>query len=199
MPAGISTSNHFKEPNMVALDVTMESSLFTKRGHNTVMRELLRGAIRLARRTRLAFLRLSRLVEADPELPFSKWTLYAVRRINVEVAVLRNSLDPMAILRLEGRKERRSKRNPLSSSARRRIRNWLREAHGDPRCAYCGVAVSAPTLDHSRPRCQGGSNSRENIVLACSTCNEAKGDRTPEQWADDVLSARERAGLPAKG
>ena len=44
------------------------------------------------------------------------------------------------------------------------------------RCQYCGgkFAAAELTFDHVRPRCRGGMTSWENIVAACSPCNQAK-------------------------
>jgi 5-methylcytosine-specific restriction endonuclease McrA len=46
-------------------------------------------------------------------------------------------------------------------------------------CAYCGDVAN--TMDHIRPRAQGGPHVWENIVAACFPCNHKKGNRTPEQ------------------
>ena len=51
-----------------------------------------------------------------------------------------------------------------------------RDAH---RCAYC--AGHATTVDHVLPRSRGGADSWENLVACCVRCNNAKGDRTPEE------------------
>lgn len=50
-------------------------------------------------------------------------------------------------------------------------------------CAYCGG--SATTIDHVVPRSRGGADSWENLVACCLRCNNAKGDRTPQEmgWA----------------
>ena len=49
----------------------------------------------------------------------------------------------------------------------------------DSRCAYCGV--HAATIDHVMPRSRGGKDSWENLVACCLRCNNAKGDRTPQE------------------
>ncbi|MFO0826903.1 MAG: HNH endonuclease [Phycisphaerales bacterium] len=51
------------------------------------------------------------------------------------------------------------------------------------RCQYCGrhFPTRELTLDHVRPRVQGGDNSWLNLVCACVKCNARKGGRTPEQ------------------
>ena len=47
------------------------------------------------------------------------------------------------------------------------------------RCGYCGN--SATTIDHVIPRSRGGADSWENLVACCLRCNNAKGDRTPQE------------------
>jgi len=50
-------------------------------------------------------------------------------------------------------------------------------------CQYCGCkpGTSELTIDHVKPRAQGGLTTWENCVLACTDCNRKKADRTPEQ------------------
>lgn len=48
-------------------------------------------------------------------------------------------------------------------------------------CQYCGVRRNNLTLDHVLPRCRGGRDSWENLVAACHSCNETKGDRLPSE------------------
>ncbi|HEY8415284.1 MAG TPA: RNA-guided endonuclease IscB, partial [Thermaerobacter sp.] len=50
-----------------------------------------------------------------------------------------------------------------------------------PRCAYCG-GPGPLTIDHVVPRSRGGTNAWENLLPACRACNQAKGNRTPEEW-----------------
>lgn len=47
-------------------------------------------------------------------------------------------------------------------------------------CQYCGSKQSL-TLDHVMPRARGGKDTWENLVTACVTCNNRKGDRQPEE------------------
>lgn len=56
-------------------------------------------------------------------------------------------------------------------------------ARDENRCQYCGRTFPTRelTLDHVRPRVQGGENSWENLVCACVRCNARKGGRTPRQ------------------
>lgn len=50
-------------------------------------------------------------------------------------------------------------------------------------CQYCGkrYPTTELSLDHVRPRTQGGASSWENLVCACTGCNSKKGGRTPRQ------------------
>jgi hypothetical protein len=47
-------------------------------------------------------------------------------------------------------------------------------------CQYCG-SKSKLTIDHVIPRCRGGTDSWENLVVACSSCNTKKGSTLLEQ------------------
>ena len=56
-------------------------------------------------------------------------------------------------------------------------------ARDSNRCQYCAKTFTTKelTLDHVKPRVQGGGNSWTNLVCACVRCNARKGGRTPEQ------------------
>ncbi len=49
-------------------------------------------------------------------------------------------------------------------------------------CFYCKAAVASEhlTLDHVEPRAHGGSQSFQNLVIACRPCNRDKGERPIE-------------------
>jgi 5-methylcytosine-specific restriction endonuclease McrA len=49
------------------------------------------------------------------------------------------------------------------------------------RCMYCGRSDGSMTVDHVIPKRMGGRDTWENLVCACTKCNNLKGDRTPEQ------------------
>ena len=51
------------------------------------------------------------------------------------------------------------------------------------RCQYCERVVRGDqvTYDHVVPRRSGGKTSWDNLVLACLSCNQRKGGRTPAQ------------------
>nr|MBV6631243.1 HNH endonuclease [Oceanococcus sp. HetDA_MAG_MS8] len=57
-------------------------------------------------------------------------------------------------------------------------------------CLYCGRSVSdsTMTIDHVKPRGQGGRHTWENVVSSCRSCNQKKGCRTPEQASMDLLA-----------
>lgn len=50
-------------------------------------------------------------------------------------------------------------------------------------CQYCGVAPGRQrlTVDHVVPRSRGGSHDWDNLVTACTRCNQRKGYHTPEE------------------
>ncbi len=48
-------------------------------------------------------------------------------------------------------------------------------------CQYCGGGHGEMTVDHVIPKIYGGADSWENLVCACTRCNNLKGDKTPEQ------------------
>jgi len=54
------------------------------------------------------------------------------------------------------------------------------------KCSYCGRGDLTLTLDHIVPKARGGTDSWDNLVSACTKCNNKKGDRTPEE-ADMAL------------
>lgn len=56
-------------------------------------------------------------------------------------------------------------------------------------CQYCTVQLSPSklTMDHVLPKNQGGDSSWRNCVAACFTCNNRKGNRTPEQAGMKLL------------
>ena len=47
-------------------------------------------------------------------------------------------------------------------------------------CQYCG-STRRLTVDHVMPKSRGGRDTWENLVAACTSCNNRKGDHTPEE------------------
>ncbi len=71
-------------------------------------------------------------------------------------------------------------RRRRQETAMKRARIYIRDKY---RCQYCGDHKHAQdlTLDHILPRAQGGESTPQNLVTACVSCNQRKGNRTPEQ------------------
>lgn len=57
-------------------------------------------------------------------------------------------------------------------------KNVLKRDHHT--CQYCG-SRDRLTIDHILPKSRGGRDTWENLVAACVTCNNRKGDMTPEE------------------
>lgn len=65
-------------------------------------------------------------------------------------------------------------------------------------CQYCGAHPPSVTLhvDHIHPVAKGGSNSIDNLVTACESCNQGKSDRVlsdiPQSLQDKAAEVLER-------
>ncbi len=79
---------------------------------------------------------------------------------------------PSYIRLLQGSRER-----PWKLPAVNRREVFRRDHH---RCQYCG-ATRDLTIDHVLPLSRGGGHTWENVVAACQSCNQRKGNRTPEE------------------
>jgi 5-methylcytosine-specific restriction endonuclease McrA len=72
---------------------------------------------------------------------------------------------------------------------RRQVTNTFLFARDGYSCLYCGRHRSALrgreflTRDHVIPMSRGGQNSWQNVVTACSTCNNRKGNHMPADVA----------------
>lgn len=81
----------------------------------------------------------------------------------------------------------------------RRIRQLMEKYEG--KCAYCTAPVERrpvkieewrrATIDHDNPLSLGGTWDWENLVLACSRCNQRKGSLTGTEYR--ALRAAEAA------
>jgi 5-methylcytosine-specific restriction endonuclease McrA len=58
-------------------------------------------------------------------------------------------------------------------------KNIIKRDNG--RCQYCGSPHKPLTVDHVLPKNRGGEDSWENLVCACVSCNNRKGNRTPDE------------------
>ena len=54
-------------------------------------------------------------------------------------------------------------------------------------CQYCGADRDL-TIDHVMPQSRGGEDSWENLVACCYSCNNAKDNRTPDEWGIPLRS-----------
>ena len=58
-------------------------------------------------------------------------------------------------------------------------------------CCYCGSGIEDGvqlTLDHLKPKCEGGTNFSTNIVTACHKCNSVRSNRSWKRFAASVAS-----------
>lgn len=71
----------------------------------------------------------------------------------------------------------------MNTQYRKYLKDWVYKQQKG-RCTYCNTPVTRAqaTLDHIVPRSLGGGNNKENLCLACQTCNETKGSMTPQVW-----------------
>lgn len=61
------------------------------------------------------------------------------------------------------------------------VREYLLEKWGRE-CAYCGVKDKPLQVEHIIPKSKGGTNRPSNLTLACECCNQAKGNRSVEEF-----------------
>ncbi len=61
------------------------------------------------------------------------------------------------------------------------IREWQKEQDLPKECVFCGAKENLE-VDHLIPRSRGGSDSADNTVWSCSTCNASRGDKGVFQW-----------------
>jgi len=73
--------------------------------------------------------------------------------------------------------------------------NILRRDHKT--CQYCGKSEGHMTVDHVIPRSQGGLDTWENLVCACPSCNNRKGDNIPEKVGMRLLKSPRKPSLRA--
>ena len=84
----------------------------------------------------------------------------------------------------------------LSFMIRSRLNKGLREGHmqirslfddekykitNGARCVYCGRTENL-SVDHLLPRAYGGSDSSDNLLCCCRTCNSSKGGKDLMIW-----------------
>lgn len=95
------------------------------------------------------------------------------------------------------------RRRALSANARSRMRGRTGVLLGSQiealylkqrgACAYCGAYLKEDwQLDHVIPLARGGSNTIENVALACKECNNRKSWKTPEEWGGAIIPLPKR-------
>ena len=84
------------------------------------------------------------------------------------------------------RRLRKPSKRLLAQLAANKRRDWtakrLKEQGG--LCYWCARRVLEPTCDHLIPLSRGGEDHYENVAAAHPWCNEAKGDRLPDEFAE---------------
>jgi len=73
----------------------------------------------------------------------------------------------------------------LSRLSWRRRKAQVRKRDGAT-CRYCGGHAPDGQPDHILPLSRGGTDDLENLAWACPGCNQSKGDRTLQEWAEVV-------------
>jgi predicted CopG family antitoxin len=61
------------------------------------------------------------------------------------------------------------------------IREWQKEQQLPRECVYCGSRNDL-TTDHLIPKNRGGDDSADNLVIACTHCNSARGNKGVFEW-----------------
>jgi hypothetical protein len=76
----------------------------------------------------------------------------------------------------------------LSANRRKMV---LLETRDGEQCIWCGKALTHrcpdATVDHVVCRSRGGSNSLENLVLACADCNHRRADAPADVWLERCI------------
>jgi 5-methylcytosine-specific restriction endonuclease McrA len=74
------------------------------------------------------------------------------------------------------------------------VRQYLLEKF-QRRCAYCGKTNTPFEVEHIVPKSRGGTDRVSNLCLACHDCNQAKGDKTAEEWGHSEVQVQAKASL----
>jgi 5-methylcytosine-specific restriction endonuclease McrA len=72
----------------------------------------------------------------------------------------------------------------LTGKRARRVRHLLAQKQGF-RCCYCkrpftGSGPTKATIEHRKPKRDGGGNNIENLAAACLQCNQRRGRQIDE-------------------
>jgi len=63
------------------------------------------------------------------------------------------------------------------------------------RCCYCGATDVPLEIEHIVPKSRGGSNRISNLCLACTPCNQAKGNQTAAEYGHPTIQAQAKRPL----
>lgn len=83
-------------------------------------------------------------------------------------------------------KKARNRRTLKTGAAKRRLFGGRKHRP----CAYCGarLSIESATFDHVKALSQGGYDKTKNGVLACRSCNSAKGSMTADAFRKHMSS-----------
>ena len=124
----------------------------------------------------------ARAVDEDGEThDFGQWRKLPVRELDDGLPIIGGELRVPRVLHLQ-----RYDRAPRVAVRLTRRNLMLRDQH---QCQYCSRRPSLRDLnvDHVIPRSRGGSDSWENLVVSCRSCNLKKGRRTPDEAGMSLL------------
>ena len=71
------------------------------------------------------------------------------------------------------------------------VREYLLEKWGRE-CAYCGEQNTPLEVEHIHPKSKGGSNRASNLTLACTPCNQSKGNQPLEVFFQQDKGLKKR-------
>lgn len=75
----------------------------------------------------------------------------------------------------------------MKPAKRLRVRNRLLK-RAKCRCAYCArpLTILTMTIDHVIPKALGGTGAQHNLRCACWDCNQAKADKPPHVFLNEI-------------
>jgi len=86
------------------------------------------------------------------------------------------------VARAANRNRKARKKNAKGRHTAADIDRQRRRQHD--RCYWCGEPLGRnPHVDHVTPLVQGGTNTPDNLVIACASCNLSKREKLPHEWA----------------
>ncbi len=74
------------------------------------------------------------------------------------------------------------------------VREYLLEKF-DRKCMYCGKENVSLEIEHIIPKSRGGSNRIDNLGIACHECNQAKGNKTAEEFGFSCIQKQVKKSL----